>query len=115
MKPAIVSEMPPDNFRALTLQSEPNGDVGFVVKIGHDDFTAIFQRLTNSDADKPHKRSRIHAKGNLVRMPGIHQQRDACAGPRYRLVHLLRLFISAAPWNIAMKKMVGHGVQYGPG
>ena len=62
MKPAIVSKMPPYNLRAFTLQGQPDGNVGFVVKIGHDDFTAVLQRLTNGKADEPHERGGIHAK-----------------------------------------------------
>src|SRR5579859_1883505 len=48
-------------------------------------------------------------------MPGIDQQGDAGAGLRDGLIHLLRLPVSPASLDIAMKKMVGYGVQHGLG
>ncbi len=85
MKPAIVSKMPPQNLRAFALQGQPDGNVGFVVEIGHDDFAAGVspsdrQRLANGQADEAHERGGVHAKRNFVGMPRVHQQGDAGAG-----------------------------------
>ncbi len=40
------------------------------------------------------------------------QQGNAGAGVRYGLVNFLRLAISSASLDIAMKKMMGHGVKH---
>jgi hypothetical protein len=120
VKPAIVSKMPPHNLCAFTLQGQPDGNVGFVVKIGDDDLTTgifamIAQLLTNGDADEPHERGRIHTKRNFVGVPGIHQQGHARARLCDGFVHLSRLPVSPAPLNVSMKQMVGYGTQYGLG
>ena len=73
------------------------------------------QRLTDGEADEPHERGRIHAKANFFGIPGVDQQCDAGAGLRYGLVHLLRLAVSSASLDIAMKKMVGDGVEHSSG
>jgi hypothetical protein len=113
MKKAILSEMPPNNFCAFTLQGQPNCDVGFMIEVSHDDFTAIFQGLTDGEADEPHEGSGIHSEANLFRIPGIDEQSNAGAGARDYLVHFLRLAVSSASLNIAMKKMMGYGVKDG--
>ena len=59
-----------------------------------------------------HERGCIHAKRNFVGMPGIQQQAYADAGLCDDFVHFLRLLVSPASLDIAMQKMVGHGVQY---
>src|SRR5579864_4116286 len=105
--------MPPYNLCAFTLQGQPDGNVGFVVKIRDDDFTTIFQRLADGEADEPHKRSCIHAEANLFGIPGVNQQGDAGAGVRYGFVNFLRLAVSSASLNIAVKKMIGNGVKHG--
>jgi hypothetical protein len=73
------------------------------------------QRLTDGEADEPHERCRIHAKANFFGVPGIDQQCDAAASLRYGFIHLLRLAISSASLNIAMKKMVGYSVEHSSG
>ncbi len=115
MKKAIVSKMPPHNLCAFTLQSQPDSNVGFVIEISHDDFTAIFQRLTDGEADEPHERSCIHTEANLFRIPGVDEQGDAGAGARYGLVNLLRLAVSPASLNIAMEQMLGHRIKHDGG
>src|SRR5262249_50805768 len=90
-------------------------DIGFVVKIGHDDFTSIAERLADSNADQPHKRRGIHAKRDFIGMPRVHQQSDTAAGLGDGLVHFLRVLVSPASLHIAMEKMVGNRAEYGPG
>src|SRR5262249_29416173 len=108
MKPAIVPEMPPNDLRAFALQGQPDSDVGFVVKIGHDDFTTIAQRLANGNADQPHKRRGVHAERDFMGLHRIDQQSDTAEGLGYRLVHFLRVPVSPASLNIAMEKMVSN-------
>src|SRR5215472_8330911 len=108
MEPAVVPEMPPYDRRAFAFQGQPDSNVGFVVKIGHDDFTPIAQRLANRNTDQPQKGGSIHAKRDLIGMPGIDQQSDTAAGLGDGLVHFLRVPVSPAPLHIAMEKMVSN-------
>jgi len=48
-------------------------------------------------------------------MAGVDQQRNAGAGPRDRLVHLLRMPVSPASLHVAAQQVVGHSVQYNSG
>ena len=43
MKAAILAEIPPDDLCAFALQRQPDGNVGFMVKIRNDDFTPLLQ------------------------------------------------------------------------
>src|SRR5258708_34470818 len=48
-------------------------------------------------------------------MAGIDQQGSGGPGVGDGLVHLHRMAVPSASLNVAMKKMVGHGVQHGAG
>src|SRR4029077_21091406 len=54
----------------------------------------------------------VHTKANLFRMPAIDQQGDTAASLGDGLVHFLRLPVSSASLNVAMKKMMGYGVEH---
>src|SRR5882762_2696570 len=65
VKVVIFTHLPPDDPGPLAFELQPCGDIGFVVKVGDDDFVAVLQSATDGEAEQPKERRGIHAESDF--------------------------------------------------
>ena len=108
---AIITHFPPANLDAAALESEPGGDVGFVVEIGDDDFAAVSQNFGEGEADDADEGCSVHAEGDFGRIACVEEHGDGFAGLLDALIHGLAFGVASAALDVVTDEMVTHGVE----
>src|ERR1700683_5113139 len=103
MQAGVIAHAPPDEFRAVSFERGPRGDIGLMVEVCDNDFAAVGETLANRQTDDANERGCVHAKTDLACVAGIQEDGYALPGASYRGVHLLAFSVAAAALYVALE------------
>src|SRR3569832_301022 len=104
--------MPPANHRAVALQREPCGNIGFVIEIADHDLPTISETLSNGKADQANEGSSIHSKSDFVWVSGIEKSGNCLAGMSDCGVDFPALAIWPSTLHISCQQMMVDRVEH---